>query len=89
VLLPEDLAAAFVRETGVELRLRRLLGRAMLIPEDDRLGSFGIIVGTLDDSVPLQFKTRTYGGDVLLVLWGSAEEKKLDAALRRILNGAA
>jgi hypothetical protein len=86
VILAEDLAAAFLRETGCELRQRELLGRSMLIPEDDRLGSFGIIVGRLDDSVPLQFKTKTYGDDVLLVFWGGADEKKLDRALRAIVR---
>jgi len=59
----------------------------MLIPEDDRLGSFGIIVGKLDDSAPLQFKTRAYGNDILLVLWGAAKERQLDAALKKIVPG--
>jgi len=86
VILAEDLAAAFLKETGCPLRQRNLLGRSMLIPEDDRLGSFGIIVGALDDSIPLQFKTRGYGNDVLLVLWGKAKEKEIDAVLERIVR---
>ena len=84
MILAADLAAAFLRETGCELRQRELLGRTMLIPEDDRFGSFGIIFGRLDDSAPLQFRTRTYPNGVLLVLWGGAKEKKLDDVLRRI-----
>ena len=87
MLLGHDLAVAFERETGCALRERELLGRSMLIPEDDRFGSFGIVVGTLDDSVPLQFKTRTYGNNVLLVLWGKAKERQLDAALKKIVRG--
>ena len=38
MLLGHDLAVAFERETGCALRERELLGRSMLIPEDDRFG---------------------------------------------------
>ena len=84
VILAEDLATAFRNETGVELRVRELLGRKMLVPEDERLGTFGIIVGRLDDSEPIVFQTRSYPNDVLLVLWGKTDAKRLDAVLRRI-----
>ena len=86
MILAEDLAAAFLKETGCRLHQRNLLGRSMLIPEDDRFGTFGIIVGPLDDSIPLQFETRSYGNDVLLVFWGKAKEKQIDAALKRIVR---
>ena len=74
-------AEAFERETGLALEERELLGVRMLVPVDDRLGAFGIIVG---DKPPTVFKTRSYGERVHLVLWGGANEKKLDRALRRI-----
>jgi hypothetical protein len=73
-------AEAFERETGLPLEERELLGVRMLVPVDDRLGAFGIIVGAAPETV---FRTRSYGG-VHLVLWAGAHEKKLDGALRRI-----
>ena len=85
VLLAEDVANAFLRETGVALTQRELLGRQMLIPADDRFGTFGIIVGRLRPDEPVVFETRSYPNDVLLVVWGKKTNvKKLDTILRRI-----
>jgi hypothetical protein len=53
----------------------------MLVPADDRLGAFGIVLGPAPATV---FKTRSYGERVHLVLWGGANEKQLDRALRRL-----
>jgi len=78
-------AEAFERETGVALEERQLLGVTMLVPKDDRLGAFGIVVGAAPDTV---FRTRSYVERIHLVLWGGAKEKKLDRALRRV-SGAA
>ena len=74
-------AEAFEQETGIALEERELLGVRMLVPVDDGLGAFGIVVGPPPQVV---FKTRSYGERVHLVLWGGASEKKLDKALRRI-----
>jgi hypothetical protein len=74
-------AEAFERETGLALEERELIGVRMLVPVDDRLGAFGIIVGDKPGTV---FETRSYGEHLHLVLWGGANEKKLDRALRRI-----
>ena len=67
-------AEAFERETGSALEERELLGVRMLVPVDERLGPPPQVV----------FKTRSYGERIHLVLWGGANEKKLDKALRRI-----
>ena len=72
-------AEEFGRETGVALEEREVLGVRMLMPADERLGAFGIVLGARPDVV---FKVRTYG-DVHLIVW-RADEKKLDKALRRI-----
>jgi hypothetical protein len=72
-------AADFERETGVALEEREVLGMRMLMPTDERLGAFGIVVGARPDVV---FKVRSYG-DVHLIVW-RADEKKLDKALRRL-----
>lgn len=74
-------AEAFERETGCALAERELLGVRMLVPVDERLGAFGIVLGPPPVTV---FKTRSYGERVHLVLWGGAREKQLDKALRRI-----
>ena len=74
---------AFEGETGVVLEERELLGVRMLVPADDRLGAFGIVLGSAPQTV---FKTRSYGERVHLVLWGGAKEKQLDRALRRIIR---
>ena len=74
-------AEAFERETGTRLEERELLGVRMLVPVDDRLGAFGIVLGPPPRVV---FKTRSYGERVHLVLWGGAKEKKLDKALRKV-----
>jgi hypothetical protein len=74
-------ADAFERETGVSLEERELLGVPMLVPVDDSLGAFGIVLGPLPATV---FKVRSYGERVHLMLWGGAKEKQLDKALRRI-----
>jgi hypothetical protein len=76
-----NFADAFEAETGCVLEERELLGVRMLVPTDDRLGAFGIVVGPPPATV---FKTRSYGERVHLVLWGGASEKKLDRALRRL-----
>jgi hypothetical protein len=74
-----DLAAAFEQETGCALRAREILGLTMLVPEDDRFGAFGLVIGTKPDVV---FPVRSYG-NVHLVAW-KADVKKLDKALRRL-----
>jgi len=74
-------AEAFQHETGCALEERELLGVGMFLPVDDRLGAFGIVLGPPPQVV---FETRSYGEGVHLVLWGGAEEKQLDRALRRI-----
>ena len=74
-----DLAAAFEHETGIALRSREILGLTMLVPEDDRFGAFGLVVGAKPDVV---FPVRSYGS-VHLIVW-RADEKKLDKALRRL-----
>ena len=74
-------AGEFERETGCTLEERQVLGMTMLVPTDDRLGAFGIVLGPPPQVV---FKTRSYGERVHLVLWGGAKEKQLDRALRRI-----
>jgi hypothetical protein len=78
-----DLAEAFERETGCALHERELGGLRVLVPDDDRYGAFGILVGR-PESMHFQFKTRAYGRGVELVLYGKAKEKELDALLRRI-----
>jgi hypothetical protein len=75
------LAEAFERETGCALEERELLGVRMLVPMDDRLGAFGIVLGPAPATV---FTIRSYGERVHLVLWGGAEEQQLDKALRRV-----
>jgi len=72
---------AFERETGCALEERELLGVRMLVPVDDRLGAFGIVLGPAPATV---FKIRSYGERVHLVLWGGAKEKQLDKALKRV-----
>jgi len=72
---------AFERETGLRLEERELLGVRVLVPVDDRLGAFGIVLGPPPATV---FKVRSYGERVHLVLWGGAKERQLDKALRRI-----
>ena len=74
---------AFERETGVALEEHDLLGVHMLVPVDDRLGAFGIVLGPEPATV---FTTRSYGERVHLVLWGAAKHKELDKALRRIIR---
>jgi hypothetical protein len=74
-------AEAFERETGSRLEERELLGVRMLVPVDDRLGAFAIVLGPPPATV---FRVRSYGERVHLVLWGGAKEKRLDKALRRI-----
>ena len=74
------LAEAFERETGVALEERELLGVPMLVPVDDKLGAFGIVVGRVPQVV---FRVRSYGENLHLVVW-RADEKKLDRVLRRI-----
>ena len=83
VLLAGDIAAAFLRETGITLEEREVLGTRMLVPTDDRYGAFGLVVGPKPEAV---FKVRSYGS-VHLIVW-KANEKKLDKALRKI-SGAA
>jgi hypothetical protein len=78
------LAEAFERETGCPLEARDVLGTQMLMPVDERLGSFGIVVGAKPDVV---FPVRSYGPDVHLIVWG-AKEKQLDRALRKITGAA-
>jgi hypothetical protein len=53
----------------------------MLVPVDDRLGAFGIVLGPAPETV---FETRSYGERVHLVLWGGAQREQLDTALRRL-----
>ena len=74
-----DLAAAFEQETGLALHAREVLGVTMLVPEDDRLGAFGLVVGEAPQVV---FRVKSYGR-VHLVVW-RADEKKLDKVLRKI-----
>jgi hypothetical protein len=74
-------AEAFAAETGVALEEREVLGVRMLVPADDRLGAFGIVLGPPPRTV---FRTRSYGERVHLVLWGGAQERRLDRVLRRI-----
>ena len=74
-----DLAAAFEQETGCALHAREVLGVTMLVPVDDRLGAFGLVVGEAPQVV---FRVKSYGS-VHLVVW-RADEKKLDKVLRRI-----
>jgi hypothetical protein len=69
----------FERETGVALEEREMLGVTMLVPADERLGAFAIVLGERPEVV---FTVRSYG-DVHLIVW-RADEKKLDAALRRL-----
>jgi hypothetical protein len=76
-------AEAFERETGCALEERELLGLRMLVPVDDRLGAFGIVVGPAPGTV---FKTRSYGERVHLVLWAGAKEKQLDKAIKRSIS---
>lgn len=75
-------AEAFERETGCALEKRELLGVRMLVPVDDTLGAFGIVLGPAPATV---FEIRSYGERVHLVLWGGAKEKQLDKTLRRII----
>jgi hypothetical protein len=77
-------AEAFERETGVGLEERELLGVRVLVPVDDRLGAFGIVLGPPPQVV---FRTRSYGERLHLVLWGGAKEKQLDRVLRRVSRG--
>jgi hypothetical protein len=79
-----DLAEAFERETGCALHERELDGLRVLVPDDDRFGAFGILVGR-PETTHFQFRTRPYGRGVELVLYGKANEKELDAVLRRIV----
>ena len=74
---------AFERETGIALEERDLLGVRMLVPVDDRLGAFGIVLGPAPATV---FETRSYGERVHLVLWGGAKQSRIDEALRRIIR---
>jgi hypothetical protein len=74
-------AEAFERETGCALEERELLGVTMLVPTDDRLGAFGIVLGPHPSTV---FETRSYGEHVHLVLWSGAKERQLDRALHRV-----
>ena len=76
-------AEAFEAETGVALEERDLLGVHMLVPVDDRLGAFGIVLGPAPATV---FETSSYGERVHLVLWGGAKQKQIDKALRRIIR---
>jgi hypothetical protein len=82
----EELAAAFERETGCPLQERDVLGMRMLLPADDRFGSFGILVGRRADAPHFQFETRAYGGGVELVLYGKARVKQLDKVLKRLTS---
>jgi hypothetical protein len=79
-----DLAEAFERETGCALHERTVNGLRVLVPDDDRFGAFGILVGR-PEAMHFQFRTRAYGRGVELVLYGKAKEKELDNVLRRIV----
>jgi len=83
-----DLADAFLRETGVALEERTFAGMKVLMPVDDRLGAFGILVGR-KWSPDFAWPTRDYGNGVELVLYGKAKLEELDAVLRKITRGAA
>jgi hypothetical protein len=83
----QELAAAFERETGCALHVRELGDLTMLLPDDDRFGNFGILVGRRA-TANFRFETRAYGG-VELVLYGSAQVRELDAVLRRITAAGA
>jgi hypothetical protein len=74
-------AESFEREAGVGLEERQVLGVTMLVPADDRLGAFAIVVGPKPKTV---FETRSYGARLHLLLWGGADEKQLDRVLRRV-----
>jgi hypothetical protein len=65
--------------------VRELGGLTMLVPADDRFGSFGILVGRRETPY-FQFETHAYGGGVELVLYGKARLRELDAVLRRITS---
>jgi hypothetical protein len=77
------LAEMLERELGCAFEERALLGTTMLVPTDGKLGAFGIIVGERPTGV---FRVRSYGDRVHLVLWGAANEKKLDKALRKLIR---
>jgi hypothetical protein len=77
-----DLAGAFEQETGCALQAGEIAGLKMLVPEDDRFGAFGLVVGA---KPAVAFPVRSYG-HVHLIVWG-ADEKKLDKVLRRISGG--
>jgi hypothetical protein len=79
---PDDVARRFEAETGVALQPNELLGTTILMPADDSLGSFGIVVGDARDVV---FPVHSYADDVHLIVW-SAKQKKLDAALKKIVR---
>ncbi len=81
------LAEAFEHETGCALHEREVLGMRVLVPEDDRFGAFGILVGR-PWAPSFQFPTRPYGNGVELVLYGNADLRALDAVLRRITGAA-
>jgi hypothetical protein len=74
-----DLAAAFERETGIALRAGRLGSLDVLLPADDRYGSFALVVGAKPQ---VAFSVKSYGR-VHAILW-RADERKLDEALRRL-----
>jgi hypothetical protein len=63
--------------------VRGLGGVTMLVPADDRFGSFGILVGR-PQAPYFRFETRAYAGGVELVLYGTASVRELDRVLRRI-----
>jgi hypothetical protein len=73
-------AEDFRRETGVTLEERDVLGVRMLVPVDERLGAFAIVLGPRPEVV---FTIRSYGESVHLVVW-RADERALDRALRRL-----
>jgi hypothetical protein len=74
-----DLAAAFEQETGMPLRAGTLGSLDVLLPADDRYGSFALVVGRKPEVV---FPVKSYG-NVHAILW-RADEQKLDAVLRRL-----
>ena len=88
----ESLALAFSRETGCELRVRRVGESTVLVPEPEtveRYGRFGIVVGPQDESTPQNWAIAwSYGGDVELVLWPDAQLRELDGLMRRLTCAA-
>jgi hypothetical protein len=89
VIQADDVAAAFLDETGHELAVRRSGETAQLVPELEtlqRFGPFGIVVGgAVETDAPLCWR---YGDAVDLLIWPGARLGELDALLRRITDAA-